>query len=253
VTARLRDDGRLRRGAFLLPSAFTVGNLLLGFYAVIAGYRGRYEVAGICILVAAVLDSLDGRIARLTGTESDFGRELDSLADVVTFGVAPALVAHFWGLQELPRAGWLIPLFYLAATATRLARFNVQTTHVDSRWFVGLPSPAAAGVVATFLIIAPPPSWRPWLIGLVTFGLIGLGVLMVSTFRYWSFKKLDLSKRWSFRIVLPIAGAVLILGFYPEAFLPALAVVYALSGPAAWVFGRLFARDAHAPGGPAPG
>jgi CDP-diacylglycerol--serine O-phosphatidyltransferase len=237
-----RARAQLRRGAFLLPSAFTVGNLLLGFYAIIAGYRGRYEMAGVLILVAAVLDTLDGKIARMTGTESDFGRELDSLADVVTFGAAPALVAHFWGLQELPRAGWLIPLFYLAATATRLARFNVQTAHTDSRYFVGLPSPAAAGVVATFLIVAPPPSWRPWLIALVTVGLVGLGVLMVSTFRYMSLKKIDLSRRWSFRIVLPIAGAVLILGFYPEAFLPVLAVGYAISGPATWLFGRLFSR-----------
>lgn len=234
-----RIRARLRRGAFLLPSAFTIGNIFLGFYAMIVALGGRFETAGVCILVAAVLDTLDGKLARMTGTESDFGREFDSLADVVTFGAAPALVAYLWGLIEMRRAGWLVPLFFLVATATRLARFNVQAARVDSRWFVGLPCPAAAGAVASFLLVAPDPSWRTWLIGWVAAGLVGLGVLMVSTFRYWSLKGLDLSRPRSYRTALPIAAAILLLAFYPEAFLPVVATLYALSGPAAWVVGRI--------------
>jgi CDP-diacylglycerol--serine O-phosphatidyltransferase len=233
----------LRRGAFLLPSAFTIGNLFLGFYAVIVALGGRFETAGVCILVAGILDSLDGRIARMTGTESEFGREFDSLADVVTFGVAPAVVAYLWGLIEMRRAGWLVPLFFLVATATRLARFNVQAARCDSRWFVGLPCPAAAGAVASFLLVAPDPDWRPWLIGLVAGGLVGLGVLMVSTFRYWSFKSLDLARPRSYRTALPIAAAILLLAFYPEAFLPVVASLYALSGPLGWLAGRIRPRN----------
>lgn len=243
---------RLRRGAFLLPSVFTIGNLFLGFYAVILALGGRFESAGVCILVAGVLDSLDGRIARLTGTESEFGKEFDSLADMVTFGVAPALAAYLWGLIELRRAGWLVPLFYVVATATRLARFNVQTGRIDSRWFAGLPSPAAAGAVACFLLVAPDADWRPWLIGLVTAGLVGLGVLMVSTFRYWSFKSLDLRRPRSYRVALPIAALILLLAFYPEAFLPVVAIAYALTGPAGWLFGRLTRRGSQGPPAPEP-
>jgi CDP-diacylglycerol--serine O-phosphatidyltransferase len=235
---RSRVGVRLRRGAFLLPSAFTVGNLFLGFWAVIAALDGRFVLAGVAVLAAGVLDNLDGRIARMTGTESEFGREFDSLADVVTFGVAPALAAHLWGLRELDRSGWLVPLFYLVATATRLARFNVQVARTDTRWFVGLPAPAAAGTVAVFLLLDPDPDWRPWLIGLVTGGLLGLGVLMVSTFRYWSFKSLDLARPRSYRVALPIAAAALLLALRPKAFLPVIAIVYALSGPFGWLVGR---------------
>ncbi len=243
-----RVGARLRQGAFLLPSAFTIGNLFLGFFAVILALRGRFPAAGAAILLAGVLDSLDGRIARLTHTESDFGREFDSLADVVTFGVAPALGAYLWGLEELERIGWLVPLFYLIATATRLARFNVQTERVDAHWFVGLPSPVAGGAIASFFLIAPDPDWRPWLIGLITGGLVGLGVLMVSTFRYWSGKSVDLRRPRSYRSALPIAALLLLFALEPAAILPAATVGYALSGPAHWLWGRLFSRPARADG-----
>lgn len=122
------DDRRHRRGLYLLPSIFTIGNILLGFFAVIRGLQGRYSEAAIAIFAAAILDALDGRIARLTKTESEFGREFDSLADVLTFCSAPALLAYLWGLQDLGRIGWLVPFFYLTAGATRLARFNVQAS-----------------------------------------------------------------------------------------------------------------------------
>ncbi len=237
---------RLRQGAFLLPSAFTIGNILLGFFCIVASVRGRFEAAGFAILLAAVLDNLDGRIARMTGTESAFGREFDSLADVITFGVAPAVAAWAWGLQALHRAGWLVPVFYVVCTATRLARFNVQVTRADKRWFIGLPCPAAAGTLASFLLVGPGPDWRPWLIGAMAAGLVGLGILMVSTFRYWSFKGLDLRRPRSYRSALPIAAILLLLAFWPTLFLPGFATAYALSGPIAWLLGRISASGAHA-------
>ena len=143
---------RLRRGAYLLPSLFTIGNMLLGFYAIVLGFRGAdlgsaglFQRAALLVFAAGLLDGLDGRIARMTGTDSDFGREYDSLADLLTFGVAPALLTYAWGLRELLRFGWLVPLFFVVCCATRLARFNIQVRVVDSRRFVGLPAPAAAG------------------------------------------------------------------------------------------------------------
>ena len=177
---------RLRRGGYLLPSAFTVGNLLLGFYAIVRGFRGDFPQAALLIVGAGVLGSWTARIARLTGTESDFGREYDSLADVVTFGAAPALLAFFWQLRFLGRIGWIIPAFYLVCAATRLARFNVQTKVVDSRFFVGLPVPAAASAICSILFFLPRPGFSPYPGLLMNSSLLLLGVLMVSTFRYRS-------------------------------------------------------------------
>ena len=211
--ARRRRE-RLRRRAYLLPSLFTVANMLFGFYAVVLGLRGRFAPAALLIFAAAILDSLDGRIARMTGTESDFGNEYDSLADLVTFGMAPALLAYLWGLEELGRAGWLAPLFFLVCTATRLARFNVQTRKVDKRYFVGLPSPAAAGALASILFVVPDRDWKPWFNLLLMGVLLTLAVLMVSTFRYPSFKQVDLRRGWSYRVVLPIAAVLLLAAFH---------------------------------------
>lgn len=236
---RRRVRRRLRRGAYLLPSVFTIGNILLGFYAVVRGFRGDFQGAALLIFVAAVLDGLDGRIARLTGTESAFGREFDSLADVLTFGAAPAFLAFLWGLDELGRIGWLVPLFFLVCTATRLARFNVQTRVVDTRYFVGLPTPAAAGALAAVLFFAPDREWKAGLGLVLIAALVGLGVLMVSTFRYRSFKEIDLRKRWSYRMALPLAAVLLVVAYHPPAFFLALAVLYTLSGPAAWLVARV--------------
>ena len=242
MTRRDAVRSRLRRGAYFLPSLFTVGNIFLGFWATILALRHRFELAGALIIVAAVLDVLDGKIARMTGTESDFGREFDSLADVLTFGMAPALSAWAWGLYEFRRAGWLVPIFYVVCAAVRLARFNVQSSRVDARWFVGLPAPAAAGTVASFFLVGIDRDWRPWFLAAMTAGLVALGVLMVSTFRYWSLKALDLRQRRSYRMALPLAAAVLVLAFWPAFFFPGLAVAYAASGPVAWLLGRLTTR-----------
>ena len=228
-----------RRRAYLLPSVFTVANMMLGFYSVVLGLHGRFAAAALVIFLAAILDSLDGRIARMTGTESDFGREYDSLADLVTFGMAPALLAYLWGLDEIGRAGWLAPLFFLVCAATRLARFNVQTRKLDGRYFVGLPAPAAAGAVASLLFMVPDREWKTWLNLLVLGVLLALALLMVSTFRYPSFKKLDFRRGWSYRVVLPIAGVLLLAALHPPAFLVSASALYAASGPALWLLGKL--------------
>lgn len=233
-----KAGGRLRRGTYLLPSLFTIGNIILGFYAIVRGLRGDFVTAAILIFVAGVIDGLDGRIARLTNTESAFGREFDSLADVLTFGAAPALLAYVWGLEEIGRLGWILPLFYLVCASTRLARFNVQTRVADKRFFVGLPIPAAACSIASFLYFAPGAEERLWtrLVLLVAFG--GLAVLMISTFRYPSFKQIDFKRRWSYRTALPLAFVLLVVAYHPPAFFLTLALVYTLSAPLAWCLGR---------------
>lgn len=241
---------RLKRGAYLLPSLFTTGNLLLGFLAVVKGIHGDFPTAALLVFAAGVVDALDGRIARMTGTDSDFGRELDSLADVFTFGAAPALLAYLWGLQTFDRAGWLIPLFFLVAAALRLARFNVQTKIIDSRFFVGLPAPAAAGAICSLLFFLDGYASHPWFRILMAGSLLVVGGLMVSTFRYRSFKKLNLAEPRSYRLLLPVAAAILVVIYHPAAFFLALAFPYALSGPAGWLFSRLFHRAPRPPSSP---
>ena len=266
---RLAVPRRMRRGAYLLPSLFTIGNVLLGFYAIVLGLReaglfadsprladlrSGFDIAALLIFVAGILDALDGRIARMVGTESEFGKEYDSLADVFTFGAAPALLTYLWGLWEWGRPGWLVPFFYLVCTATRLARFNVQTKVVDARYFVGLPTPAAAGTICSILFFIPfleesadgvlgPPhdfhEWRTWIQLVVLVAMLLIGVLMVSTFRYRSFKQLDHRKRWSYRAFVPIAAVLLVIFIEPRATLLVVSLLYTASGPFSALVGRL--------------
>ncbi len=241
---------RLRRGAYLLPSLFTIGNVLLGFYAIVCGLNGDFQRAALVVVVAAVTDSLDGRIARMTGTETEFGKEFDSLADVITFGVTPALLSYQWGVKDLAARAWLVPLFYVVTAASRLARFNVQQLKAaDSRHFVGLPAPAAAIAICSLMFYAPDPAWRDWALGLMAAALVLIGMLMVSTFRYTSFKKLDLRKRWSYRVALPLAAIVGVVVYQPQATFMAIAVLYTVSAPASFVWNRLLRRR---PGLPHP-
>ena len=243
--ARLRLRRRqLHRGAYLLPSLFTIGNILLGFYGFVLGFRGDFDGAAWMLFGAAILDTLDGRIARLTHTESEFGKQLDSLADVLTFGAMPVLLAFLWGLHEIGREGWLCCAFFLLATAIRLARFNVQTRTVGSRFFVGLPSPAAAGTIGAVLLVAPSSEGSDWLLAGMTGLLVLSGLLMVSTFRYPSFKKIDLRQRWSYRAALGMVAVVLVLVYHPLTFVLLAAWTYAVSGPALWLWGRLMGRSA---------
>lgn len=239
---RRRVGRRLRRGAYLLPSLFTTGNMLLGFYAIVAGLHGAFRRAAAVVFIAGFLDGLDGRIARMTRTESEFGREFDSLADLLTFGAAPALLSYLWGLRQWGRAGWLIPFFYLVCAAARLARFNIQTRVVDSRFFAGLPSPAAAGTVCSLLFFIPTMDGRPWQI-LLALALVGTGTLMISTFRYRSFKHIDLTRRLSYRVLLPLAALVAVVATHPEAIFLALGVLYSLSGPLGWLLGRIRPKE----------
>jgi len=242
---------RVRRGAYLLPSALTIGNMLLGFYAIVLGLRGAFgdgpaafQRAALVVFAAAILDTLDGRIARLTGTESEFGKEYDSLADAATFGMVPALLVYLWGLRDLGRLGWLVPLFFFVCTATRLARFNVQAGRpVSSRGFVGLPAPAAAGTVCSVMFLVPDSEWRPWLNLLLLVTLVVVGTLEVSTFRYWSPKQIHFKRRWSYRAVLPLAAAILLMIYYPRLVFPIAATLYTVSGPFGWLVRRVRSPD----------
>jgi CDP-diacylglycerol--serine O-phosphatidyltransferase len=238
---------RLRRGAYVLPSLFTVGNILLGFYAVVCGLHGDFQRAALMVLIATITDSLDGGIARMTNTATEFGKEFDSLADVITFGVAPALLAYLWGVKDLAPRAWLVPLFFVVTTASRLARFNIQVKAVDSRHFVGLPTPAAAGTVCSLLFFAPDPAWRDWMEAAVAATLLLIGALMVSTFRYASFKKLDLRQRFSYRMALPIAAIVVVVCTIPQATFLAITVLYSLSAPLGYLWRSIRRRPGHPP------
>lgn len=237
---------RFRRGAAVLPSLFTVGNLFLGFWAMVKAVHAEFEPAAHLLFWAIVLDMLDGRIARLTGTTSEFGGELDSLADVISFGVAPAFLAYTWGFGAIPRAGWLAAFLFVAAGALRLARFNVQRHASDGRFFVGLPIPAAAGQVAALVAVLrlPIDERAGALAGLAV--IVILAFLMVSTFRYRSFKGFDLKARRSYASILGIAVALVVLFMEPAAVLVTLATGYVLSGPVAYLWGLLRRRS----GGP---
>lgn len=234
---------RLRRGAYLLPSLFTIGNIFLGFYAIVLGFRGDFERAAVMVFIAGVLDGLDGRIARLSGTDSDFGREYDSLADVLTFGATPAVLTFLAvGPHDFGRLGWLVPLFYLVCVATRLARYNVQPPNYDARYFVGLPAPAAAGSISAILLFAGDRE-LPFLTGLPLLGsLLLLGVLMVTTFRYPSFKRFDLRQRWSYRMALPLAAGLIIIGYDPPVFFLGVAILFVGWPPFAWLLERIGLR-----------
>jgi CDP-diacylglycerol--serine O-phosphatidyltransferase len=246
-TAQGARPRRFRRGAAVLPSLFTVGNLFLGFWAIIKATHGHYEGAALLLFWAILLDMLDGRIARLTGTTSEFGGELDSLADVISFGVAPAFLAYSWAFATVPRAGWLAAFLFVAAGALRLARFNVQRHSGDGRFFVGLPIPAAAGQVAALVAVLPGPLQdRPAAFGGLAVMVI-LAFLMVSTFRYRSFKGIDLRARLSYASILGIAVALVVLFFDPAVVLASLASVYVLSGPTAYLVGLLRRRGPGAP------
>ena len=238
LTERLHKKPGLRRGAAILPSLFTIGNLFLGFSAVIHALRFEFETAGQLIVAAIIFDMLDGRIARLTGTTSEFGAQLDSLSDIVSFGVAPALIAYQWGLATLHRS-FLAAFFFVMCAAIRLARFNVQRKVVDGRYFVGLPSPAAAGFIISIVYFHPEPL-NDRLGAAFTMTLLVVGAfLMVSTLRYWSFKTVDLRSRRSYFAMVGIAAALALVATEPAWALLAWSCGYAASGPVGFLIGLL--------------
>ncbi len=228
----LEQKPKRRRGIYLLPNLFTTANLFAGFYAVIASMQGRFEPAAIAIFAAMLLDGIDGRVARLTQTQSDFGAEYDSLADMVAFGVAPALVAYEWALGGLGKVGWLAAFVYTAAAALRLARFNTQVGIADKRYFQGLPSPSAAGIIAAGVWIGADHSIDgadvSWLAAFIT---TFAGLLMVSNFRFHSFKDIDMRGRVPFIFAVVVMLAFALVFLHPPVILFAGFMVYAISGP----------------------
>ena len=225
-----------KRGIYLLPSVLTTFGMFAGFYSIISSINGEFTIAAISIMIAMMWDTLDGRVARLTNTQSAFGAEYDSLADLVSFGLAPALLVYEWSLYELGRFGWLAAFVYLACAALRLARFNTQVGIADKRFFQGLPSPAAAGVIASmiWLKIWTFASFDSEVISLGYYLGAGItilcGILMVSNVRYYSFKELD-SKEASFRFLLLIVLSLIILMYKPNIILFTGFFLYLLSGP----------------------
>lgn len=230
---------RPRRGVSLLPSLFTMGNMWCGYASIVYSLRGEYEFAAPLIGIAYGLDALDGRIARLTGTESDFGVQLDSLADVISFGIAPAVLSYAWGLSSLGRWGWAAGFMFVACAAMRLARFNVQSASGgDKRYYVGMPSPAAAAVPAATVYIYPYGllDYRAALPALLM--VLVPAILMVSTIKYRSFKDLDLKSGRSFRVLVLIAAAIAAIWTHPRIVLIVAAYTYLASGLIGYALSR---------------
>ncbi len=221
------------KGIYLLPNLFTTSALFAGFYAIVAAMRGNFEQAAIAIFVAMIMDGIDGRVARLTNTQSAFGAEYDSLSDIVSFGIAPSLVAYSWGLSTLGKAGWLVSFFYAATTALRLARFNSRLGKDDKRWFQGLPCPSAAALMAAMVWVAHDygvPGNRAWVI-VAAIATLVIGALMVSNFKYYSFKDIDLKGRVPFVAVLAVLLGFVAISIDPPLILLLVFFLYVASGP----------------------
>ena len=230
-----------RRGIYILPNLFTTAALFAGFYAIVQAMNNRFEQAAVAIFIAMVLDGLDGRVARLTRTQSAFGAEYDSLSDMVSFGAAPALVVYEWALKGMGKLGWIAAFIYCAGAALRLARFNTNIEVVDKRYFQGLPSPAAAALVAglvwIFLDLGYSGEQARWYACVLT---LFAGITMVSNIRYWSGKDINLRRSVPFMVVPAMVLGYVLLSSYPQGVLFCLFLCYALSGYllAAWSWWR---------------
>lgn len=231
---------RRRKGIYILPNLFTLAALFGGFYAIVMAMDGRFDMAAVGIFCAMVLDSLDGRVARMTNTQSAFGEQMDSLSDMVSFGAAPALIAYEWSLRGLGRWGWIAAFVYCACAALRLARFNVNTSVVDKRYFQGLPSPAAAALVAGFIwlmtAIGVQPgmgdAWLTWTqITWLTFGFtLYAGLTMVTNVPFYSFKDIQMKRSVPFAAIVLIALVIAVINIHPPTVLFSVFVLYGLSG-----------------------
>jgi CDP-diacylglycerol---serine O-phosphatidyltransferase len=233
---------KLRRGVYLLPSLFTMANMFCGYACIVFAMRGEFATAAPFIGFAIVLDMLDGRIARLTGATSDFGIEFDSLADVISFGVAPSILAFAWGLHPLGRLGWAAAFIFAAAAAVRLARFNIQTGHVDKRYFVGMPSPAAAAVPAS-TVFAYPIGLHTYAEALPVLAMVVVpALLMVSTIRFRSVKAIDVGWRRSYLALFLGAVIIALIATQPRFALVLMAYAYLVFAVISWTIGRLHRR-----------
>ncbi|AQS51156.1 MAG TPA: CDP-diacylglycerol--serine O-phosphatidyltransferase [Paenalcaligenes hominis] len=229
----LHSEDKRRRSIYLLPNAFTTANLFAGFYAVVQAMNGYFEVAAIAIFLAMVFDGMDGRVARLTNTQSAFGEQYDSMADIISFGVAPAFVMYVWVLQDLGRWGWLAAFVYVVGAALRLARFNTNIAVIDKRFFQGLPSPAAAALIAGFVwlsvdnkinVEAQPMSWLAFTL------TVYAGVTMVSNAPFYSGKSFALGRSVPFWVMLLFVLLFVFVSSDPPIVLFSLFIVYGLSG-----------------------
>jgi CDP-diacylglycerol--serine O-phosphatidyltransferase len=233
------DMSARRKGIYLLPNLLTTGALFCGFYAVLSGFSGEYEWAAMAIFAAMIFDGLDGRVARMTNTQSDFGVQYDSLSDMVSFGVAPAVVAYGWGLTSLGKLGLAAAFVYASCAALRLARFNVQAELSDNKNFTGLPSPAAAAIVAGLVwsTYQMESSTTAAIIGAVITAVAGL--LMVSNFKYPSFKEVDLRGKVPFMVILSVVMGFVVITIDPPRILFTLAIVFGFSAPLIWAWEKL--------------
>ncbi|MCX7139670.1 MAG: CDP-diacylglycerol--serine O-phosphatidyltransferase [Proteobacteria bacterium] len=229
-----------RRGIYLLPNLFTTAALFAGFYAIVQAMNARFEQAAVAIFVAMVLGGLYGRVARLTHTQSEFGAEYDSLSDMVSFGAAPALVMYEWALKSMGRIGWIAAFVYCAGAALRLARFNTNIAVVDKRYFQGLPSPAAAALVAGFIWVVDDfkidaVSTMRWIACVIT---LFAGLTMVSNVPFYSFKDINFRRAVPFWAILLVALAMILISTHPPTVLFLLFVAYSLSGYVMWAWNR---------------
>jgi CDP-diacylglycerol--serine O-phosphatidyltransferase len=226
-----------KTGIYWLPNLLTTAALFSGFYAIIAGVNGQYEHGAIAIFVAMVFDFLDGRVARLANATSEFGAEYDSLSDMVSFGVAPAMLIYSWGLQNLGKFGWVAAFIYVAAAALRLARFNTQVGIADKRYFQGLPSPAAAGILAAFVWVIGEGSIGQFTMIIALLLTVISGALMVSNFRYHSFKEFKLKERVPFITLILIVAISVVILIDPATLLLFALLAYAVSGLVITIWG----------------
>ena len=220
-----------RKGIYILPNLFTLAALFGGFYAIVMSINGRFDMAAVGIFCAMVLDSLDGRVARMTNTQSAFGEQMDSLSDMVSFGAAPAIIAYVWALQGLGRWGWMAAFVYCACAALRLARFNVNTSIVDKRYFQGLPSPAAAALVAGFIwlmtdlgIAGSELAWPMFFLALYA------GLTMVTNVPFYSFKDVHMKRSVPFAVIVLIALGIAVINIDPPIVMCGVFFVYGCSG-----------------------
>ncbi len=220
-----------RKGLYILPNLFTLAALFFGFYAVVMAINGRFDLAASGIFVAMVLDSLDGRIARLTKTQSAFGEQMDSLSDMVSFGAAPALISYVWSLKGLGRWGWIAAFVYCACAALRLARFNVNTSVVDKRYFQGLPSPAAAALLAGFIWVMTDQGWSGEDLAWPTFALsLFAGLTMVTNVPFYSFKEIHFRRSVPFIVIVLIVLGIAVINIDPPIVMFGMFLAYGFSG-----------------------
>jgi len=226
------DNPPRGRGIYLLPNLFTITALFAGFYAIVSSMRGQFENAAIAIFVAMIMDSLDGRIARLTNTTTEFGAQLDSLSDMVSFGLAPALAVYSWSLHFLGKVGWLVAFIYAVAVCLRLARFNVQHAKISKRHFYGFPSPAGAGLIASVIWLGQVYVVSGFSVRLsVAVLTLITGLLMVSNVRYRSFKDIDLKGKVPFIFIVALVMTLVLISLNPPHVLFLIFAIYAVSGP----------------------